>query len=176
MSIWGEFKHGVHKAGHAIKDGADKAGDAIKHGAHDAEHQVDKVADTVADTVPELTDQIIEQIRKDLEALLQSGIEHKLLAVAKFVAPVKRVQKIGMFGLEIQVRQKIARISHYATNLPHSREDIVGMITDLSDGDVVDIHPLLIPGLPYVGVDPVIPIMVKDLVKHGDEILKHFGL
>ena len=113
----------------------------------------------------------LDEIEKDLKLLAQSGLPAKLGKLLVNAVPEARTQKIGFIDLEVHLRNKIGPVLHWAQHPPKDKDSIIKMVKELTNEDIVEIHPCRIPFVPYIGIDIAIPIHVDNLVDVVDELL-----
>ena len=193
---WNKVKHWLEDRVNSAKKDINRVVDQAERAAHDAERgvndvvrqaknaerslerkvkqaedQVNSALQKIPHEVEELSHQVIERIKHDIGALLQHEIEDRVVHWIEHAVPSATKQRILIFDFRVNIREKVEEIRHYLHNPPRSRQQVVDMLAALTDDDVIEVHPLRIPGLPYLGMDPAIPIHVDTLIKNADKLL-----
>jgi hypothetical protein len=167
-----EAKKAIDKIAHAGNDAVNK----VNKTGGDAIGKVNKAGEEASKSlqqeVPRYAKLAFDEIQKDIRLLSKHGFPAKIEKLLQSAAPEATKQSIGFIDLHVRLRDKIDPIKHWVNNPPSSSAQVVKMITELSDEDVVEIHPCRLPFVPYLGIDIAIPVRVDTLVKEVDSILK----
>lgn len=153
-----------------------KVGKPIEGVFKDGAHEVEGAASSVKDAIPEIAEEVIKVLEKELKALLHSSITDKVFNVIQGGLPVKTKQKLLIFEFEANIRSKVPILKKALNHPPKNGHDIVKMLQQLTDDDIVIVHPTwivkFIPGAPYIGIDPAVPYKLSNLEHDGKEIFK----
>ena len=169
-----QAEHAAHEAEREVNSVIKQAKNAeksLERRVKQAEDEVERTLKKLPHEIEELSHQVIDQIKHDIGALLKHEIEDRIVGWLEHALPAATKQRILIFDFHVNIREKVEELRHYLHNPPRTRQEIVDMLATLTDDDVIEVHPLRIPALPYLGIDPAIPIHVDTLIKNADKLL-----
>lgn len=117
-------------------------------------HQIE---DGFSDSLPKLLDSLAD----DLQAVIGGKIGDVLFGIVHAIAPGKAKVGIGFFEFEFEVKDKVGPLRTWLEQGFDSSQDVLRMVQQLTDDDTIILRPAKIPGLPYLGIDPRIPVRVE---------------
>ena len=157
-------------SGHDWKHTADKVGDAFKHGGHEVGDSLQSVGEEISEAIQEEVPAIVLSVLHGLQDLVASKVGKILFMVAEKAAPGKTTIGLGFVELEIELKAKIPMLRKWIQHPPSNGKDVERLCRSLTDDDIIIVRPAKVPGLPYLGIDPRIPVHVKDIPKIVDKV------
>lgn len=98
-----------------------------------------------------------------LQELACGKVGDIIFSVGGAIAPGKEKIGLGFLEFEVEIKDKLPVIRKWIEHPPASGQDATRMIGELTDDDVIIFRPAKVPGLPYLGIDPRIPIRADQL-------------